>query len=67
LPDATAEKQQRPDCVQPLSRNTAQGASRIQKGDGATLDTRSRLDHVFFIFFFFFGLLAMMCFLFVLI
>jgi hypothetical protein len=45
--------------VQPLSRNTAQGASRIQDVDGATPIRGPRAHHVFFIFFFFFGLVAM--------
>jgi hypothetical protein len=49
--------------VQPPSRNTAQGASRIQEADGATSIRGARARHVFFIFFFFFGLVAMACFL----
>jgi hypothetical protein len=47
--------------VQPLSRNTAQGASRIQDVDGATSVRGLRAHHVdFFIFFFLVGLVAMM-------
>jgi hypothetical protein len=50
--------------VQPLSRNTAQGASRIQDVDGATSIRGLRVHHVvFFIFFFFVGLVAMILFL----
>jgi hypothetical protein len=45
--------------VQPLSRNTAQGASRIQDIHGATPIRGARACHVFFIFFFFVGFVAM--------
>jgi hypothetical protein len=51
--------------LQPLSRNTAQGASRIHNGDGATSIRGPRAHHVvvFFIFFFLVGLVAMVYFL----
>jgi hypothetical protein len=45
--------------AQPLSRNTAQGASRNPKKQTARPRYEARDRRYFFIFFFFFGLLAM--------
>jgi hypothetical protein len=49
--------------VQPLSRNTAQGASRTSEADSAASIRGSHAAYSFFIFFFFFGLVAMAYFL----
>jgi hypothetical protein len=46
-------------CVQPLSRNTAQGASQNPKKVTARPRCEARERRYFFIFFFFFGLVAM--------
>jgi hypothetical protein len=47
--------------VQPLSRNTARGASRIQEADGAASKRGARMRHYVLVFFFFFDFFAMTC------
>jgi hypothetical protein len=61
--DFGRSKRQRPDCLRPLSRNTAQGASRIQDVNGIDLgyEVSARYDVfvIFFFGFFFVGVVAM--------